>query len=311
MADRVSRPGWAVAVRALAGIVAVVVVLGIVVVSRAVLLAGHPAYPVLLVVVALVGLVLVLRSGRRARPGRLRAVGRGAGTLLLLALVAAVVWLRPYPADPVAVAATEPSGRVAVVHTATTWELRPAGPAADGDGVGFVFVPGALVDPRAYLPLLRPLAEQGVRVVVTAPPLGIALTDPGAVARAVGSAPEIRTWAVGGHSLGGVAASRALEVPGVRGLVLWASYPAADVSRAPVTALSVSGSRDALATPDAVADSWAQLPPGTRFVVVDGGVHAFFGDYGPQTGDGEPGTDRASAQARIVAETARFVTGLR
>ncbi|WP_308816691.1 alpha/beta hydrolase [Pseudonocardia alni] len=307
MADRAPRPGWAVAVRALVGIVAVVVVVGIVVVSGPVLLAGHPAYPVLLAVVALVGLLLVVRSGRPARPGRLRTTGRAAGAVLLVVLVAAVLWLRPYAADETALAATTPSDRVAVVHTATTWELRPTVPS----GRGLVFVPGALVDPRAYLALLRPLAEQGVRVIVTAPPLGLALTDPGAVGRAVGSAPEVRTWAVGGHSLGGVAAARALDVAGVRGLVLWASYPAADVSGAPVAALSVSGSRDALATPDAIAESWAQLPAGTRFVVVDGGVHAYFGDYGPQTGDGEPGVDRATAQRQIVAATTDVVTSLR
>ncbi|MEJ8278227.1 alpha/beta hydrolase [Pseudonocardia spirodelae] len=309
MADRVPRPGLSVAARALLGVVAAVVAGAIAVVDGAVLAAGHPALPVLLAVLGVAGLVLAVRSARPARRGRLRTAGRCAAALLLVALVAAAVWLRPYPAGATAVAAADTTapGPVAVVHTATTWELRPASPS----GTGFVFVPGALVDPRAYLPLLQPLAERGVRVVVTAPPLGFALADPGAVARAVASAPEVRTWAVGGHSLGGVAAAQALDVPGVRGLVLWASYPAGDVSGAPVTALSVSGSDDGLATPDAIAESWTRLPPGSRFVVVQGGVHAFFGDYGPQAGDGVPGVDRASAQRQITGATVLFVTGLR
>jgi hypothetical protein len=36
---------------------------------------------------------------------------------------------------------------------------------------------------------------------------------------------------------------------------------------------------------------------------IDGGIHAFFGDYGSQPGDGEPGTSREDAQAQIIAAT--------
>ena len=46
------------------------------------------------------------------------------------------------------------------------------------------------------------------------------------------------------------------------------------------------------------------------FTEVPGAVHAFFGDYGPQAGDGVPTTDRATAQRQIVAATAAFVDGL-
>lgn len=44
--------------------------------------------------------------------------------------------------------------------------------------------------------------------------------------------------------------------------------------------------------------------------MVPGAVHAFFGDYGPQAGDGTPGTSRAQAQRQIVEATDRFVAGL-
>ncbi|MEQ3549140.1 alpha/beta hydrolase [Pseudonocardia nematodicida] len=307
MTPREPRGRVAVLARGLLGAVAVVVAAWIGIADAGTLVAGHPALPVLLAVVGLCGLVLLLRSARPVRPGRLRTTWRVAGGVVLALAVALVVWLRPYPADAGGLAATASSAQVEVVHGATAWELRPVGA---GTGTGVVFHPGGLVDPRAYLPLLRPLAEQGVVVIVPDPPLGLAIIDPGATARAVGSVPEVRTWAVGGHSLGGVVAAMGLDVPGVRGLFLWASYPSGSVADAGVAGLSVYGERDALAAPEAIEESRPQLPPDTRFVEVPGGTHAFFGDYGPQAGDGEPGTDRGTAQRLIVAETAEFVRSL-
>jgi len=77
-----------------------------------------------------------------------------------------------------------------------------------------------------------------------------------------------------------------------------------------VAAASLAGEHDGLSTPADIEGSRAQLPPSTVFTQVPGAVHAFFGDYGPQAGDGEPTTDRAGAQQPIVAATARFVDGL-
>jgi hypothetical protein len=39
-------------------------------------------------------------------------------------------------------------------------------------------------------------------------------------------------------------------------------------------------------------------------------VHAFFGDYGEQPGDGEPGISREEAQQQIVTESLRFMDQL-
>lgn len=309
MAERRGRP--AVVARAVVGAAALATALGVAVVDGPELVGGHPAYPLLLLVAGLFGGALLWRCARPARDGRLRAAGRVAGVVLLALLVPMVLWLRPYGADDAAVAAARSSSTVQVVRTPTTWELRPASGTASTYGAGLVFHPGARVDPRAYLPLLRPLAEEGVVVVVPTPPLGLALTDPGATARVVDDRPGVTSWVVGGHSMGGVAAALALDVPEVRGLVLWASYPAGDVSRSGVAALSVSGSEDGLATPDDIAASRPLLPPGTRFVQVPGAVHAFFGDYGAQSGDGVPGTDRDTAQRTIGAETGAFVRSLR
>ena len=74
--------------------------------------------------------------------------------------------------------------------------------------------------------------------------------------------------------------------------------------------LSIAGSNDGLTTPDKIAASKPLLPPTTGYATVEGGVHAFFGDYGEQPGDGEPGVSREQAQRQIAAESVRFMDRL-
>jgi pimeloyl-ACP methyl ester carboxylesterase len=82
------------------------------------------------------------------------------------------------------------------------------------------------------------------------------------------------------------------------------------VSAEDLPVLSVSGSNDAFTTPEDVAQSRSDLPAGATFVVVDGGIHSYFGDYGVQRGDGQPGIPRAEAQAQIQTAMLKFLNGL-
>ena len=171
---------------------------------------------------------------------------------------------------------------------------------------GLVFYPGAKVDPRAYGRILRPIAEAGYPVVIVEFPFNLAvfgIRDANAV---VGADDLVTQWVVGGHSLGGaMAASYATdERDELAGLLLWAAYPAASMAeRAGLDVLSVSGTKDGLATPADIEGSKSDLPPDARFVAVEGGIHAFFGDYGAQSGDGSPTISRTDAQSQIIAAT--------
>lgn len=276
---------------------------------------GHWAYPTLLALTA-VGAVLV---GRRAlRPPRPRSWLRwvGAVVLLLLAVVwvAALAWLRPFPAVEPALSAMRSDAAVEVSETATTIVLRPA---RGADGTGVLHQPGARVDARAYAAVLRPLAEAGHVVVIVKQPLGIAFLALGALDDARADHPEVTRWVVAGHSLGGpVAAGQADEAdddataPAV-GLLLLASYPAGDLSESLTAAVeSVSGTRDGLTTPEDVEASRADLPADAGFTVVEGATHAQFGDYGPQPGDGTPTISDDEARALISRAAVEFVDGL-
>lgn len=297
--------------RAVVGFLWVLVALVCAVLARGSLLAGHPAYPVTLVAVLLVGVLLVVSGRRRLRADRprrrgLTLVGRVLGGLLTLVVLGGVVYLVPATANGVALDAMSGDAAVRVVDTPTRITLTPTKPPA----AGLVFQPGAKVDPRAYLPLLRQVRSAGYLVVVIKQPYDIGFLAIGDPAGVIADHPEVTRWAVGGHSLGGVAAGEYAARPagGVRGLLLWASYPLTSLAdRTDLAAASVSGTLDGLSTPADIAASRAKLPASAVFTPVEGGVHAYFGDYGAQAGDGSPTVDRATAQRQIVAATLAFM----
>ncbi len=280
--------------------------------------ASHPAYLLLLVAVGLAaGAVLSLWATRvwesRHRPRAPRTPQSVVRTLLAaticLAIGGVVLYLRPLPASGSATALLQDSDAVDVTETLTYLEFAPTA----GAVTGLVFYPEALVDPRSYAPTLRPLAEAGVLVVVVKMPLGIAFLGSGAATDVIADHPAIDRWAIGGHSLGGVLASSfARDNPDkIDGLVLWAAYPTSPMADASeLEVLSVSASNDGLTTPADIADSVDDLPPGARFVEIDGAVHAFFGDYGEQPGDGDPTITRTDAQSQIVSATLALLDSL-
>lgn len=254
---------------------------------------GHPSYPLLYAGFAGVGLAAAFTQGPRRRVAIVLAT-----PVIVLAAVTAW-WLSPFAAEPDALAALESSSTVSVTTTATAITLEPA---SDGVHTGLIFRPGARVDARAYVALLRPMAEQGFRVVIAKEPLGIGFLAPGFTEGWIEDHPAVERWVLAGHSLGGVvAASEAADVGD--GLLLWASYPASDISTADIAVTSIYGTADGLSEPSRVLASRSDLPEDARFVPIEGAIHSHFGDYGDQPGDGEPGIDREAAQDRIVASS--------
>lgn len=271
-----------------------------------VVLAGHPAYLVLLIAALVMGTAIAATAlrPRPPRQGAWRIVGVGFAVLASVLVLGATAWLRPFAATPDAAAMTrDGTPGVSIESTATTVTLRPAD---TEPGVGLIVQPGARVDPRAYVLLAERVAAEGYLVVVVKQPLNIGFLAIGAPGTIQDRHPGIEHWALAGHSLGGVAASQfvAGDPDRADGLVLWASYPLGSLAhRDDLVVASISGSEDGLATPDDIDASRVDLPADTTFTIVDGAVHAFFGDYGEQAGDGTPTTSRAEAQAQIVSAT--------
>lgn len=187
-------------------------------------------------------------------------------------------------------------------------------PTGTPSGQGLVFIPGALVDPYAYLYKLAGTVEDtGLTVVVTKPILNLAFFDQRPLSTFTSHAPDVTSWYVGGHSLGGVRACQLADDPGtgspkVHGLILFGSYCANDLSGTGLRVLSIGGGDDGLSTPAKIAAARPLLPADATMVEIPGMNHAQFGDYGPQPGDNEPGITNAQARDRLTDALTAFLT---
>ncbi|MET4581916.1 hypothetical protein ABIE21_001406 [Conyzicola nivalis] len=184
--------------------------------------------------------------------------------------------------------------RVAVTSTEHSVVIEPTGVAS---GVGLVFIPGAKVDPYAYMFKLSGIVEStGATIVITKPTLNLAFFDQRPLDTFTADAPGVDSWFVGGHSLGGVRACMLADSPDVTGVILFGSYCANDLTESGLEVLSIAGSRDGLSTPEKIADARLLLPTDAELVEIEGLNHAGFGDYGAQPGD---------RTATISSDTAR------
>lgn len=250
---------------------------------------------------------------RTRRRVRLRTVLLVLVALLALAVVAFVVWASlARPAEPAALQAVIDDAEVEVTLGAVV-ELRPAGVEPSR---GVVFYPGARVHREAYVASWAPIvAATDTLVLIPRMPLNLAFFGRSRADGLIADTPGIDEWWVGGHSLGGAMAASWLgdQEPGaLDGLTLWASFSTAGAGledRDELSVLSVSGSRDGLATPQDIDERRDLLPEDARMVEVEGMNHAQFGAYGPQARDLEPTiSDRAARSALADAHLAAFTT---
>lgn len=196
--------------------------------------------------------------------------------------------------------------RIAVRDAGDSVVMTPTGQA---DGVGIVFIPGAKVDPYAYMATFRQVVANGTTVVITKPTLNLAFFDTRPLATFEAHAPSVTRWGVGGHSLGGVRACQLAQ--DADGLLLLGSYCANDISRSYIDVLSVSGSRDGLSTPAKVDAARDKLPSTATMTEIQGSNHADFGAYGDQPGDRTATISRADARQQISDAIEAWVRDLR
>ena len=233
------------------------------------------------------------------------------GVLLLLGAGGFVLWANN-AAQPMPEALAALQSDAAVTVTQADWiEFTPVG---SDPATGFIFYPGGRVDPRAYAPPARALAEQGYFVAITPMPLYLAIIDPERANAVIAAHPEIEHWLIGGHSLGGAtAAIYANRHPqAVEGVVFWAAYPPDSDSlaaRDDLAVTSIYGTLDGLATPAKIEATAPLLPAGAQLVPIEGGNHAQFGWYGDQSGDNPAAISREEQQAQVVAATAAALAG--
>lgn len=170
---------------------------------------------------------------------------------------------------------------------------------AEASDTALIFYPGAKVEESAYLPLLEQLRQEGLLCILVPMPFHMAIFDPNAALDIMEQFPDISHWYIGGHSMGGAMASQfaAEHVDLVDGLILLGAYPYGEY--AAEDTLTVYGSLNT-----SVAE---KIDYTENVVVIEGGNHAQFGNYGPQKGDAPATITDTEQQAIAVSAIVEFI----
>ena len=211
-----------------------------------------------------------------------------------------------YQATADAIKALQSDGSVTITETDDAITFAPNG---EDPEEGVIFYPGGKVEADAYAPLLRSLAEADLLVVIAKMPFHLAVFDADAAEAIMAQENEVEDWYLAGHSLGGVMASSfaADQSAEVAGLIFLASYPSGDLTDAPFPVLSIYGSEDEVLNRESYDEAQGKLPDDYTEIVLAGGNHGQFGDYGPQSGDGTATISTVQQQKQTVEAITAFI----
>ena len=230
--------------------------------------------------------------------------------VVLIGTIGLVVWGNDaYPPLQPALDALQSDAQVTVTQHDGFITFEPVGAQPT---TGFVFVPGGRVDYRVYSPALHQIAAHGYFVAVVKVRINLAFFDINAPDRVISQYPNIQHWAIGGHSLGGVAASSYVSkhLDNIEGLVIWASYPGdTSLKNTNIKAMTIYGTNN-MEGDTQLNLSRTRLPDSAQFITIEGGNHAQFGSYGPQAGDRAADISAEEQWAQAVAATVQFLESL-
>jgi hypothetical protein len=218
-------------------------------------------------------------------------------------------------AAPAAAALAAMGSDAEVAVTDSDWLVMQPANATPTRGV--IIYPGAYCDIHGYAQLMRAIAASGQLVVGIKMPFGLALFGVNKADDVREAYPDINSWTLIGHSLGGaMGANYAFNRPGeLAGMIFWDSHPPAANSLAEQNLTTVHIHRATLAgePPAKFTDMAAFFPANTQWVPVPGGIHMYFGSFdgGSYVEEWEPEISNAAQLEIITAATLNALDSMR
>lgn len=155
----------------------------------------------------------------------------------------------------------------------------------------FIFYPGAKVEAKSYAPVLYKLTkETGITCYLPHMPFNLAFFSANKADSILKTNTEITSWYIGGHSLGGAMACSYLKDNGdkFKGVILEGSYSVYDLKGyTNLSSLLLTASNDEVLNNEKYEQGKENLNS-PKEVIIEGGIHSYFGNYGIQSGDGTP-----------------------
>lgn len=165
--------------------------------------------------------------------------------------------------------------------------------------VGLIMYQGAKVEPEAY----TYLTDTGYNLYVSDFPYNIAFLDTDVATQIIDENPQVTSWYIVGHSLGGTLAYdyATKDMAGkVDGVIMLGSYPLSDVVEAPnFDTLAIFAQEDGLITD--YVEKLKMYGGYAEEYVIEGANHAGFGDYGDQAND-NPATITLEEQHQLIVD---------
>lgn len=230
--------------------------------------------------------------------------------ILIVAFAGFVYYVSDYyHADSTALAAIKSTESYNVSNTSDFITFTPT---EKKSTTGIIFYPGGKVQPEAYSVIASKLALNGYTTIIVKMPFNLAVFDANKADAVIAQHPEINSWVIMGHSLGGVFASdyAVHHQDKISGVIYLAAYPSTNASNATFKALSIRGSLDNLTTAQDIADNKNKFPTNTTFVSIPGGNHYNNGNYGPQAGDNNSTITEEQQQNETVSYIIEFLKNL-
>jgi len=216
------------------------------------------------------------------------------GIILAILIVAFFIYTGDYyRADKNALIALKGEQNIKFIDNLTV--LYPDEPSS----VGMIFYPGGKVEAKAYIPLLEKLREQGITSVLVKMPFNLAVFNSDAADEVYAKVPSVTNWFICGHSLGGAMASKYFgnNKDKLHGVILLGAYIVGDVSDK--DALTIYGTFN--------SNLEENIDYTNNIVIIDGGNHAQFGNYGKQKGDPDATISSDDQQNQAVTAIMKFI----
>lgn len=173
-----------------------------------------------------------------------------------------------------------------------------------GNDTAIIFYPGAKVEYTAYLPLLTDLASQGVDCYLVEMPFNLAFLGSNSADEIISNS-NYSHYYMAGHSLGGAMAGNYVNQTSnnITGLIYLSAHIEKEI-KTPV--LSIRGTNDGIINLESYQKAKPMMDNLTE-VLINGGNHAQFGNYGHQSGDGNATISAESQQKQTEDAIMKFI----
>ena len=181
----------------------------------------------------------------------------------------------------------------------------------DGPGTDevMIFYPGASIEPTAYSSIMTMLAERGIDGFIIDMPADMAIFGQNKADDIYKNYPNYKKYYLSGHSMGGamIANYAAKNIEKTSGLFMMAAYPTEDLKSAQFPILFIYGTEDGVLTRSKLETGLTLVPESAVNYEIEGGNHAYFGNYGEQDGDGTATIKPITQQKITVREILKLV----